>query len=77
MIDLSIDTDLVRNKLTGFIRDELSGAGFSKLVLGLSGGLDSTLACYLAVEALGPENVLAVRMPYRTSSPESLGRSIK
>jgi NAD+ synthase len=41
-------------------------------VLGLSGGLDSALACYLAAEALGPENVLAVRMPYKTSSPDSL-----
>ena len=72
MIDLTIDTNQVRAKLTGFIREELSKTGFSKLVLGLSGGLDSTLACYLAAEALGPENVLGVRMPYRTSSPESL-----
>ena len=72
MIDLTIDTEQVRAKLTGFIRAELAKAGFSKLVVGLSGGLDSSLACYLAVEALGPENVLAVRMPYRTSSPESL-----
>ncbi len=72
MIDLTIDTNQVRAILTGFIREELSKTGFSKLVLGLSGGLDSTLACYLAAEALGPENVLGVRMPYRTSSPESL-----
>ena len=40
--------------------------------MGLSGGLDSALACFLAVEALGKENVLAVRMPYKTSSPDSL-----
>jgi NAD+ synthase len=37
--------------------------------------LDSALSCYLAAEALGPENVLAVRMPYRTSSPESLAHA--
>ena len=72
MVNLTIDTDEVRQKLTGFIREELAKAGFDKIVLGLSGGLDSTLACYLAVEALGPDNVLAVRMPYRTSSQGSL-----
>lgn len=72
MIDLTIDTDVVRKKLTTFIREEVAKAGFSRLVVGLSGGLDSTLACYLAVEALGAENVLGVRMPYQTSSAESL-----
>ena len=41
-------------------------------MVGLSGGVDSALSCYLAAEALGPENVLAVRMPYKSSSPESL-----
>jgi NAD+ synthase len=41
-------------------------------VVGLSGGLDSALSCALAAEALGPENVLAVRMPYRSSSSDSL-----
>ena len=46
--------------------------GFERVVIGLSGGVDSSLVAYLAAEALGPENVLGVRMPYRTSSPESL-----
>jgi NAD+ synthase len=56
-----------------FIRDELRRRrGFSKAVLGLSGGVDSAVVAYLAAEALGPENVIAVRMPYRTSSKESL-----
>jgi NAD+ synthase len=41
-------------------------------VLGLSGGIDSALSCFLAAEALGPENVLAVRMPYKSSSRDSL-----
>jgi len=72
MSDLSIDTDLARKILTGFIQTEITRAGFSKAVLGLSGGIDSALACYLAVEALGAKNVLAVRMPYRTSSQGSL-----
>jgi NAD+ synthase len=46
--------------------------GYSRAVVGLSGGLDSALSCILAVEALGAENVLAVRMPYKSSSPDSL-----
>lgn len=72
MIDLTINPDLARKILTGFIKSELSRAGFSKAVVGLSGGIDSALSCVLAAEALGPENVLALRMPYRSSSPDSL-----
>ena len=72
MPELTINTDLARQILTGFIRSEITRMGFSRGVLGLSGGVDSALSCYLAAEALGPENVLAVRMPYRTSSQESL-----
>jgi NAD+ synthase len=49
-----------------------STCGFTRALVGLSGGLDSAVACYLAAEALGPANVLAVRMPYKTSSAESL-----
>lgn len=70
-IDLSINTDLAHTILVAFIRSEIQRVGFGRAVLGLSGGLDSTLSCYLAAEALGVENVLAVRMPYRTSSNES------
>lgn len=72
MTDLTIDTKLVRKILTGFIQTEITRSGFSKAVMGLSGGLDSALACFLAAEALGPENVLAIRMPYKSSSQDSL-----
>jgi NAD+ synthase len=72
MIDLTINTDLAREILTGFIRSEITRAGFSRAVIALSGGIDSALSCYLAVEALGAENVLAIRMPYRSSSADSL-----
>lgn len=72
MNDMTINTDLARQILTGFIRSEIIRTGLKRAVLGLSGGIDSALACYLAAEALGPENVLAVRMPYRTSSQDSL-----
>jgi len=71
-IDLSIHTGLARKILTGFIRTEITRAGFSRALVGLSGGLDSALSCALAAEALGPQNVLALRMPYKTSAPDSL-----
>lgn len=70
--DLSIDIEETRQILSNFIREKTSEAGFSKAVIGLSGGIDSSLSGYLAAEALGPENVMAVRMPYKTSSRESL-----
>jgi NAD+ synthase len=72
MNELEINTDLAHKILTGFINTEVTRAGFSKAVIGVSGGVDSSLSCYLTAEALGPENVLAVRMPYKTSSPDSL-----
>ena len=72
MIDLTIDTGLASTILTGFLHTEITRAGFEHAVVGVSGGVDSTLSCYLVAEALGPENVLAVRMPYRSSSPDSL-----
>ncbi|HVO68725.1 MAG TPA: NAD+ synthase [Aggregatilineaceae bacterium] len=69
---LAINTGLARKILVGFIRDETYKNGFKKAVIGLSGGIDSALSAALTVEALGPDNVLAVRMPYRTSAPASL-----
>jgi NAD+ synthase len=75
--DLSIDTDLARKILTGFIHSEITRMGFSHAVIALSGGIDSALSCFLAAEALGPENVLAVRMPYQSSSADFTGRCAK
>jgi NAD+ synthase len=72
MTDLDINTDLARQILTGFIHSEITRTGYTRAVVALSGGIDSALSYYLAVEAMGAENVLAIRMPYRTSSPESL-----
>src|ERR671918_278190 len=72
MIDLTINTDVARQILTGFIKSEVSRMGLTRAIINLSGGLDSALSCALTAEALGPENVLALRLPYRTSSPDSL-----
>jgi NAD+ synthase len=70
--NLTINTRLARRILVSFIHDEVLRTGLQRAVIGLSGGIDSALSCLLAAEALGPENVLAVRLPYATSSPESL-----
>ncbi len=70
---LEIDAPLAKRWLIEFLRDELTRRrGFEKAVIGLSGGVDSALVAYLAAEALGPQNVTAIRMPYSASSAESL-----
>ena len=69
---LDINTELATRILTGFIRDSMTKAGMSRAVIGLSGGIDSAVSAYLSARALGAENVLALRMPYRSSSAESL-----
>ncbi len=71
-INLAINADLAREILTGFIKSEITRVKISRAVVGLSGGIDSALSCALAVEALGAQNVLAVRMPYKASSKDSL-----
>jgi NAD+ synthase len=71
---LTIDAALAERWLVAFLRDELiERRRISKAVLGLSGGIDSAVVAYLCAKALGPENVHAIRMPYRTSSADSLG----
>jgi NAD+ synthase len=69
--DLSLNTEIVKRLLVDFLRDESRKAGFERAVLGLSGGVDSAVVAYLAAEALGRGNVRGVKMPYRTSSPQS------
>src|SRR5579884_3818470 len=68
---LAIDTELVTELLTGFIREEVGKTGFNRVVVGTSGGVDSSLVVALAVRALGPEQVVPIVMPYRSSDPQS------
>ena len=70
--DLSLNTTVIRTLLEKFLLDETRNAGFSRGVIGLSGGVDSAVTAYLAAGALGRDNVRAVLMPYKTSSRESL-----
>ncbi|SNR66185.1 NAD+ synthase [Desulfurobacterium atlanticum] len=66
------DKHFVVNVLTNFIKQEIEKAGFEKAVIAVSGGVDSALSAFLAVEALGRENVILISMPYRESSRESV-----
>lgn len=73
---LAIDPDLTERWLVEFLKDEVTRRrGFERVVLGLSGGVDSAVVAYLAAKAFGPEQVTAVRMPYRSSSQESLSHA--
>ena len=70
---LDLDLCLVERALVEFIREEVvRQRGFERVVIGLSGGVDSSVSLFLAVRALGPENVTGFRLPYETSSQESL-----
>ena len=71
MSALELDVEAARRTIVESIRLKLREAGLSRAVIGLSGGVDSSLACFLTVEALGRENVLGLLLPYRTSQPES------
>lgn len=68
---LLLNAEVTRRVLVAFLRRELERFGFRRAVLNLSGGVDSALSCFLTAEALGGENVLALLLPYRTSTPES------
>lgn len=71
MAGLHANTELLRQLLVGFVRDEVHKVGVKQAVLGLSGGIDSALVVFIAAEALGQENVHAICMPYKSSNPES------
>lgn len=75
MNKLNLNLKEVHNELVEFLKENFKKAGFSKAVLGLSGGIDSALVAYLLRDALGKENVLAIMMPYKSSNPDSLNHA--
>src|SRR3984893_10327368 len=68
---LAVDAAFVIERLRGFIADGVRKVGFERVIVGLSGGVDSSLVTALAVSSLGTDNVVAVFMPYRSSDPQS------
>jgi NAD+ synthase len=73
----AIDAGQAIGVIVAFIRSQLEQTGFTRLVVGLSGGVDSATVAYLAARAIGADNLLAVRMPYRTSSPDAEGDALR
>jgi NAD+ synthase len=76
-VSLDIQPELVERILVRFLRSEAGKFGFSRALLGLSGGIDSAVSAALAAKAFGPKNVLGVMMPYTTSNPDSEGDARK
>jgi NAD+ synthase len=72
MIEIPTNVALLHRILVAFIASEVKKVGVRRVVVGLSGGVDSSLTAMLAAEALGPPNVLGMMMPYKTSNPKSL-----
>ncbi len=68
---LLIDCEKTAEKLTGFVKNELLKTGLKKIVVGISGGVDSALTANLSVKAVGAENVIGLIMPYKTSDPQN------
>jgi NAD+ synthase len=71
VVEIPANVSLLRRILVSFIRNEVEKVGVRRVVVGLSGGVDSSLSAMLAAESLGPDNVLGIMMPYKTSSAES------
>jgi NAD+ synthase len=71
--NLMVNEPLLTEWLIAFLQDEIvRRRGFKTAVVGISGGVDSSLVAFLLAKALGPENVFGIRMPYKTSSEDSL-----
>ena len=75
MKDLTLNANKAIQSLTAFIKEVVQAAGYDKVVLGVSGGVDSALSAFLSARAMGADNLLALRLPYKTSSPQSLAHA--
>ncbi len=69
---LEINTKIVEKILVEFLKDEIKKFGINKAILGLSGGVDSTVSAFLLRRAFNPDDILFLIMPYKTSSKENI-----
>lgn len=69
---LNLETEKTSSHLVDFIKNTLQQAGFARLVLGVSGGVDSAVVAYLSFKAIGAENITGVILPYKTSNPDNI-----
>ncbi len=74
---LKLNCKIVSEYLLEFVKQEILKTGIKKAVIGLSGGIDSSLVAYITKEALGKENVYGILMPYKTSGKDSLEDAMK
>ncbi len=74
--EMKIDPAAEAERIEAFVRTELEEAGLSKIVIGLSGGVDSAVVAFLCTRAIGPDHVFALLMPHETSSPESVEHAL-
>lgn len=72
---LELNYAILTDFLVTFLRDEVTRKGYERVLVALSGGVDSSVTCYLAAKAFGPKNVYALMLPYRSSSPDSLAHA--
>lgn len=77
MIQIPTNAALLRQILIAFVRNEVEKVGLKRVIVGLSGGVDSSLSAILGAEALGAKNVLGIMMPYKESNPESHTHAVK
>lgn len=74
---LNINPKLEKTKIINFVKTTLNKQGFNNVVLGLSGGIDSTTSLYLLKEALPVENIFVLHLPYFTSSLTKIKQIVK
>jgi NAD+ synthase len=70
-----INLEINIENITGFIQQQLLKAGYEKIIVGLSGGIDSAVTAALSVKAVGNKNVIGVMLPYKKSHPDSLAHA--